>query len=345
MPWSKRRSVPGGPADDPVPIDPTSDLVTESDIRATYRLLLNRHASPAEIEHKAHLVGSDRVETLVGRIFESREFQMGRLWQTLTRLTGSEQPEVSLVELPGRRMYVDAGDQFIGIHIAEKGEYEPHLTAAITDVLKPGDSFVDVGANIGWYAILAASIVGPTGSVLAVDVDPQNVEVLNRSLAANNFTNTAVIPIALSDSVGTVVLQKLRGSNNQIVTAGDEREAPNRNMTALPLDVLVRGLARKIDVVKIDVEGAEFFVLKGAEETVREYRPVIFLEFTPDAIERLPGSSGDRLQDWIAGHDYTIEGVSEDASDGLVPMAHLGVAAEWVRSKGLQHLDLKLTPS
>lgn len=140
-------------------------------------------------------------------------------------------------------------------------------------LLGPGISVVDVGANIGYYALLFARLTGPEGRILAVEPEPDNLIELRRNLTHNRIAGAEVIAAAAGREDGETWLE--RGINGRVSTGGvgGVRVALRR------LDTLLAG--RPVDLIKIDVEGYEGEVLAGAAETLAGRRPDLFVEVHP----------------------------------------------------------------
>ena len=135
--------------------------------------------------------------------------------------------------------------------------------------LKEGMVFVDVGANIGSHAINAARLVGRTGSVFAFEADPDTHRLLADNIKLNSLRNIVLKQTCVSDHVGTLSFYKHRDSaKSSIVDRGE------RLSVLLPSDTLDNLIAAnaKIDVLKIDVEGAELSVLRGANDVLNDQR-------------------------------------------------------------------------
>lgn len=99
-----------------------------------------------------------------------------------------------LVELEGFKLYVRRNDFFIGAVIAEERRYEPHVNDELSNLLREGDVFVDIGANIGYFTLMGASLVGPNGYVYAFEPHPDNCKSIQMSLDANLYKNVTVYP-------------------------------------------------------------------------------------------------------------------------------------------------------
>jgi predicted methyltransferase len=116
-----------------------------------------------------------------------------------------EPAEVELTQLNGFSIYTSAQDLAVGQHV-RTGTYEPAVTALFRRILKPGMTVIDVGANIGFYSLLAASIVGTDGYVLAVEPNVQNVRLLEASRRVNSFGQLIVAYAAAGRNTGVLAL-------------------------------------------------------------------------------------------------------------------------------------------
>lgn len=139
--------------------------------------------------------------------------------------------------------------------------------------LSAGMQVVDVGANIGYYLLLFEQIVGPTGRVLCIEPEPDNLADLRRVIAANDFMNVHVLAAALGASQGSV---QLAPGMNGIVTHEGVLTVPLTR-----LDDVWRNHMDRVDFVKIDVEGYEGEVLAGARRVIEDQRPRLFIELHP----------------------------------------------------------------
>ena len=141
----------------------------------------------------------------------------------------------TMVVVQGFKMIVDVGDRWgVGRKIYVQREYDPVETSYLMQVLKPGMLFLDIGANIGYFTLLAASAVGPEGRVIAVEPEPKNYRVLTKNLALNGIKNALPRNVALGSSCGSAALylneqnwgdHRLWG-NSPDVAGGDRSEFP-----------------------------------------------------------------------------------------------------------------------
>jgi FkbM family methyltransferase len=170
--------------------------------------------------------------------------------------------------MKGKRWIV--GSQTHGMWL---GSYEIDKQKAIKNYLKPGQVFYDIGANVGYYSLLASKYVEANGSVVAFEPLPRNLEYLSSHARLNKLSNVTIIPMALSDHSGKDKFSyKEDASSCHITPEG------NIEVTVTTLDKLLKEKPmRPPDIIKVDIEGAEVDFLKGAVDTLIAHRPLIFM--------------------------------------------------------------------
>ncbi|WP_166831208.1 FkbM family methyltransferase [Thalassoroseus pseudoceratinae] len=194
--------------------------------------------------------------------------------------------------------------------IAQCGEFEGAVSRLITNLLKPGNHFVDAGANIGYFTLLAAECVGPSGTVTAFEparsvrkLLQENVQLLPHRQCVN------VLPYALSDGHGTARFYEGPQNHTGISSLRPiSQSATNypvelRQWDEIPSD-------RPVHVIKLDIEGAEVQALHGMRRTLRRWRPTIVLEVT-DRFLREMGSNTQELfalMDELGYQGWTLNG-------------------------------------
>jgi len=170
--------------------------------------------------------------------------------------------------------------------------YEPDKHRALAHVLRPGMTFVDVGACKGDFTLFAAARVGPSGRVVAVEPEPANATWLRRSIARNAAQHADVHELALSDVSGPGILHRVdvsagahfsSGLHSMVAGAPGPRDALEIATQTLD-DLLARLGIVQVDVIKIDVEGWEAAVLRGAAATLTRQPnpPVVLMDLHPD---------------------------------------------------------------
>ncbi len=182
--------------------------------------------------------------------------------------------------------------------------YEFGIEQLLRVVLKPGDRFVDVGANIGMISLLAARLVGENGIVEAVEPNPSCIELLQRSILINRIRNINLYPVGFSD-VTSLVNLKFTSEHSGTATMADTSEVIGSVEVKAVVgdDVLANG-ARPCKLIKIDVEGYEMKVLRGLQNTIRTSSPLLITEFIESQLRRA-GSSRKNMLDFLQDLDYS----------------------------------------
>lgn len=212
------------------------------------------------------------------------------------------------VQVEGLTLYLDPRDEVITRMILHDGTWEPSETAVLRSLLRRGDTFIDVGANIGWHTLIAAKAVGPEGHVIAFEPAPVSFEILRHNAEVNGCRNAILVPKALSDKPGSVRLH-LSDTNKGHNTILDEPGLKETiDVEAVPLDDYMKDVAREVALVKIDVEGAEGLVLEGMRETLRKHpQMAILMEFYPALIRRSRFDPAAMLRKFLdAGYEVQV---------------------------------------
>lgn len=195
------------------------------------------------------------------------------------------------------------------------GVWEPDATAALLPYLREGSTVIDVGANIGYFSLLASVAVGASGSVHAVEALPSTVELLERNIELNRARNVTVHPVAASDHDGEVEVfratEAFLGSSS--TRKGEHGEGRVRSMRLDDLFEQVDG--SDLSILKIDVEGDEAAVLRGAARLLETMRaPAAAL------VELSPGGSAEQrhnrrtVLDLMSSHGFAAFGVPNEYS-------------------------------
>jgi FkbM family methyltransferase len=174
----------------------------------------------------------------------------------------------------GGAMLCDLEDFTAGF-IYHFGIWEPHISAFVADRLRPGDAFCDIGANIGYYSLLASHAVGPRGVVIAVEPSPPIFALLLENLALNGARNVRTVEAAVAARAGKVALYRGPSWNTGMTTMLVERGFRVADqVAALPLEDIFRPdeIAR-LRMIKIDVEGAEAPILERLLGRIADYPP------------------------------------------------------------------------
>jgi FkbM family methyltransferase len=247
----------------------TDDRATEDDIFYAYRLILKRDPDPAGLAHHRNLVQKGlSLDRLIRSFVNSDEY----------RLRQTEESAPTPVDLGGYQVCIQKLDTDFGQVIFHTHQYEEHVRRAARESLREGDIAVDVGANIGVLTFLAASIVGPTGRVFAVEPNPDNLQLLYRGIVLNGFRNVEVLPYAASNQ--RAVFSLTGGTSNTHLIGAREPVDAGQFVQSIALDETLGALPR-LDFVKMDIEGHEPQALEGFSRAIARHRPILLIEFNP----------------------------------------------------------------
>jgi FkbM family methyltransferase len=221
-------------------------------------------------------------------------------------MKGRQDDSISLEALQDFSMYVQENDQAVGKVIKDQHEYEPHVSAIFRDRLREGMNVLDVGANIGYFTMLASALVKSSGSVIAIEPNSTNVKLIEASRRANGFNNISIIQAAAGRAPGLLVINSAY-SNGTTARLPDEIQSlmAATTVACLKIDDLVP-VDKKIDFIKIDIEGAELNALTGASELIRRCRPTIVSEFSPDMMPMISGTDGPGYLSFLIDFGYQI---------------------------------------
>jgi FkbM family methyltransferase len=202
---------------------------------------------------------------------------------------------------PGKGLRLELNPRVGGGY--HEGAVEPKVQLALAEHLRPGMTFYDLGANIGFFTLLAARIVGDRGRVYSFEPDTETASRLRRNIQKNGFTNIAVVDAGVWSSSGMVEFlfsdssSPDRGLGRFTTSPGHDATKPTR---CVALDDFIQN-APIPDAVKCDVEGAEVEVLRGAGSLLRNHRPWIISELhskeNSEEVKRLLASYGYSLVD------------------------------------------------
>ena len=254
-------------------------MLSREEVSIAYRLILGREpeSEATVVAHQAE----EKLERLGRRLLTSDEFRH----RAATELAASLKPKWVCSEIcHGLKLWLDLSDLGVSAGCLHDN-WEPAETEFILSVLAPGDVFLDVGANIGWFSILAAHAVGPEGRVYAFEPREEIHRRLVQSVAANKFEERCHVErAALGAAASETELAWIPSERNpghsffapQVLPEGAELlgRVPVRTINSLNISPPVR-------VVKIDVEGAEPQVLDGARGLIARDRPILLLEIFP----------------------------------------------------------------
>jgi FkbM family methyltransferase len=217
------------------------------------------------------------------------------------------------------KVYVDTRDISLAPHILLDGFWEMWITKIFIGLIQPGMTVVDIGANIGYYSLIAGSHVGEGGKVISFEANPKVFRLLAKSMEVNGFySRSELVNKGVMDKAGELTFNSLRdhhGSSGFFVPESVAEQFRDQiekiNVPCLSLDDFFRGRDARVDVMKIDAEGAENSIIAGATETLtRNPQIKILMEYTAPnrpAAERLLELG---FHMWNIQHDSSLKPVT-----------------------------------
>lgn len=196
------------------------------------------------------------------------------------------------------------------------GYYEPNEFYMLNTILKPGMTFLDVGANMGLYTLFAARKVTERGVVLAIEPSSREFQRLKKNVEANSLRNVRLLQVAVANwqsEADLLIAMQERSGHNTLGTFGYNTQLESKEHVQVErLDDVIRreGLTR-LDVVKMDIEGAELLALQGAAQTLTRFRPIVLLELSDRSLQHQGCNSG-QVWEFLSQRAYRIYAFDKD---------------------------------
>jgi FkbM family methyltransferase len=184
---------------------------------------------------------------------------------------------------------------------------EPQKTRALLEILRPGQIVFDIGANVGYYTLLASKQVGPSGRVFAFEPFVRNISYLQRHVALNGADNVTVIPVACAErSFLAPFVAGADCATGHLKSSVQPDDGRSEFVATIAVDEVVRKSGVIPDVLKVDVEGAEEQVLRGAAKTLAMAHPIVLLGVHSQALRSV-------CTDYLLALGYPEPAVCEEA--------------------------------
>jgi FkbM family methyltransferase len=238
----------------------------------------------------------------------------------------------------GVELFCDAADAAVTPGL-RSGIYEPQLTRVFERYCRPGMTVVDVGANLGYYSLLASRLVGTAGRVIALEPNSENCRLLLSSLRLNGTANVELLPVAADVATGWAYYSTHVGSNGGLIESDDLLVHPGVVVPTFRLDDLVSG---RVDFLKMDVEGAEGRVVRGATGIIERDRPIVTTELKDEMLSRVSEMSVREYLGYFEGLGYRPTLLDKDAAEEKPYPSVDAMLADWGEADELR--DVLLVP-
>lgn len=189
------------------------------------------------------------------------------------------------IEIEGHKMFLDDKDS---LSLSIKGYYEPFETELFKKEIKEGDNVVDIGANIGYYTLIFAKLVGKNGMVFAFEPDPLNFAILKKNIEINGYKNVILIQKAISNKNGklNLYLNENNGGDHRLYAPKNEKRKAII-VESVRIDDYFKDFKKDINLIKIDIQGAEWEAIQGMDKLLNQNKKInLVTEFWPRGLKR-----------------------------------------------------------
>jgi len=288
-------------------------------VEAAYQLLLNREPDSAGLKHwsSALAQGLPTID-FVRAVLASAEFR--------SRVPSSDAPTAQgdvdlIIPVQSAQLRVPASDLSLVPHLLKHRSWEPHITSWLARTLRPEHVFVDVGANIGYFTVLCAPLVS---RVIAFEPGSSSFRYCRENLKLNDVQNVELHPYGLWHENATL---RIKRDDSSLMTAAIDRSgstASGETIRSVAFDEFAASHLQlsRLDVVKMDIEGAELSALRGMTRTLARFRPAIVMELNRPALAALGGTVDD-VWSLLTGLSYQIRAFEAWDARDPAPVATL----------------------
>ena len=237
-------------------------------------------------------------------------------------------PYKNIIEIQGSKMLLNVHDESYAMRktfeaYAFRNIHEKETTELFKQTVKEGNTVIDLGANIGYFTLLAAKLVGERGKVFAFEPEPKNYSYLVKNIELNNYHNVVALKKAVSDKNGKTKLYICdydsghhtinQAGGLEAYSRGREIKIEEIDIETIRLDDFLKGKEELIDVIKMDVEGAEVLALTGMDNMIRVNKNLkMFIEFFPLLIEKMGGSPEEFIRRLLEDYNFSIYVIPDD---------------------------------
>ncbi len=238
-----------------------------------------------------------------------RLYKFSKVKKVILPIVNYLKPEYLVID--GHKLYIDKWDTAVSQELILSGKWEEYETSLFKRSIKKGDVVLDIGAHIGYYTLIAADIVGDEGKVYAFEPDPKNFTLLEKNVRENGYKNVELVNKAVAEKTGSsrLYLNTENTGDHRIYSASDKRRSIK--IQAISLDDFFRDKNKRINMIKMDIQGSEVRAFKGAIKLIKQNQNIkILTEFWPYGL-RLSGSSAKEYARLLLGNNFKLFNLDE----------------------------------
>lgn len=202
---------------------------------------------------------------------------------------------------------IDPKNGFLDAQIYVYKKYETHILKEIMNHIHKGDTVIDIGANIGHHSLFMSRLVGENGKVIAFEPITYIREQFEKSILLNHIKNITIEPVALGERESTEKIHFSEGSVASSSIVNDVGGDKGETIRVVTLD----SLSLSPTFIKLDVEGYEFFALRGGEQTISKNHPVILMEYSPIYYRASNKTHSKEIISFLRKHNYNIYDIED----------------------------------
>ena len=239
-------------------------------------------------------------------------------WDTYFAMRAFSKGHFARVQIAGMDFQYDMRDRAVARIVYIFREYETREVEVLAQYLVEGMNFIDIGANSGFFTIIASKLVGASGKVLAFEPSQDNMRMLRNNVEANSLQNIEAVRYAVSEASGPVTLhlskinpgdhRTYQSDDARILNAGSPRETIH--VAGISLDDYLSSAPFDVNVIKMDIKGAEHHALMGMRETITKRQNILLMtEYWPHGLQAAGSSPRGFLDDlYRSGFRFFVAG-------------------------------------
>jgi len=244
----------------------------------------------------------------------------------------------NIVHIQGHKMFLDPNDS---LNFSIDGIWEETLTNYVKKIIKEGDVVLDIGANMGYFTLIFAKLVGDKGKVFAFEPEPNNFSLLKKNVEVNGYTNVILENKGLSHENKITKLYLSKGNVGQHRIYKSKYTGEDFVLiktTSIDNYFQKDPISEKISFIKMDVEGSEYGVLKGMKSLLDKNKPItIMLEFIPTCIREFGTNPKDLLNFLVEQHfEFNLINDEEKKIEKLTDLNFLLEKYDWDNPNSIQ---------